>query len=168
MNLSSGKNPPEEIDVLIEIPQGTAVKYEYDKENGIIRVDRFQYGAFSYPFNYGFIPNTESGDGDPEDVVVISTYPVHPGVIIPSRPIGMLETEDESGLDNKIIAVPTKKVDPFYANVETLSDLPEALREKIKHFFEHYKELEKGKWVNVKRFFEKEAAYEDIRKSLKK
>src|SRR3990167_3056877 len=129
MNLSkltSGKNPPEEIYVLIEIPQGSAIKYEMDKTSGFIMVDRFNYTAMSYPFNYGFIPGTSAEDGDPVDVLVISSYAVSPGTVIAARPIGMLEMEDEAGIDTKILAVPTKKIDPAYVTVIDIGDLPEA------------------------------------------
>ncbi len=170
MNIKSvpaGKNPPEEVNVLVEIPQGSSVKYELDKESGIIMVDRFAYTAMFYPFNYGFIPNTLAEDDDPVDILVISSYPVHPGTVIPSRPIGMLEMEDEAGVDTKILAVPTEKVDPFYAKIKDITDLDETTKEKIKHFFNHYKELEPGKWVKTKNFLGKEKAYEAIKKSLK-
>lgn len=166
-NLSPGKNPPEEINVFIEIPQGSSIKYELDKDSGVIMVDRFAYTAMFYPFNYGFIPNSYAEDGDPVDVLVISTYPVHPGVVIPSRPIGMLEMEDEEGIDTKIIAVPTAKVDPFFAHIKDVSDLNQTTKKKIQHFFNHYKELEPGKWVKTKNFLGKEKAFEAIRKSIK-
>ncbi len=166
-NLSPGKNPPEEINVFIEIPQGSSIKYELDKESGVIVVDRFAYTAMFYPFNYGFIPNSHAEDGDPVDVLVISSYPVHPGVVIPSRPIGMLEMEDEEGIDTKIIAVPTTKVDPFFSQVKDIADLDETTKKKIQHFFNHYKELEPGKWVKTKKFLGKEKAFEAIKKSIK-
>lgn len=166
-NLNPGKNPPEEINVFIEIPQGSAIKYELDKESGVIFVDRFNYTAMSYPFNYGFIPQSQAEDGDPVDVLVISSFPVHPGVVIPSRPIGMLEMEDEEGIDTKIIAVPTKKVDPFMAKIEDVSDLEKNIKAKIKHFFDHYKELEPNKWVKTRNFLSKDKAYQAIKKSLK-
>lgn len=165
--LSPGKNPPEEVNVFIEIPQGSSIKYELDKETGVIMVDRFSYTAMFYPFNYGFIPETSAEDGDPVDVLVISTYPVHPGTIIPSRPIGMLEMEDEAGIDTKILAVPTAKVDPFFSKVNDVSDLDEATKKKIQHFFNHYKELEPGKWVKTKEFLNRNKALEAIKKSIK-
>ena len=139
--LSAGKNPPEEVNVFVEIPQGSAVKYELDKETGFMTVDRFGYTAMAYPFNYGFIPSTHAEDGDPVDVLVISTYRVDPGCVIPVRPIGLLEMEDEAGIDTKILAVPTKKVDPFYANINDITDLDETTKAKIKHYFDHYKKL---------------------------
>jgi len=166
-NLSIGKNPPEEVNVLIEIPAGSSIKYELDKQSGTIAVDRFNYTAMSYPFNYGFVPGTSAEDGDPTDVLIISSYPVYPGCVVPVRPIGMLEMEDEAGIDTKIIAVPTKKVDPFFSKVEDIGDIDEATKNKIKHFFDHYKELEPGKWVKTKNFLGKEAAFESIKKSIK-
>lgn len=164
--LSVGKNPPEEVNVLIEIPQGSAIKYEMDKDSGYIVVDRFAFTTMVYPFNYGFVPGTHAEDGDAVDVLVISTYPVHPGTVIPSRPIGMLEMEDEEGIDTKILAVPTKKVDPFYSDVEDIGDLNETVKQKIHHFFNHYKELEKGKWVKTRNFLPKKDALAAIKKGL--
>lgn len=168
MNISAGKNPPNEVNVLIEIPQGSSIKYELDKKSGVIFVDRFNYTAMNYPFNYGFIPETSAEDGDPVDVLVLSSYPVHPGTVIPSRPIGMLEMEDEAGIDTKIIAVPTVKVDPFFSKINDITDVEESLRVKIKHFFDHYKEVEPNKWVKTKMFLSKEKAYESIKKAMKK
>ena len=165
--LSVGKNPPQEVNVFIEIPQGSSIKYELDKESGVVMVDRFNFTAMFYPFNYGFIPGTKAEDGDPTDVLVISSYSVAPGTVIPSRPIGMLEMEDEAGIDTKIIAVPTSKVDPFFSKINDISDLDEMTKKKIQHFFNHYKELEPGKWVKTKSFLGKEAAYKDIQKSIK-
>ncbi len=165
--LSAGKNPPEEINVFVEIPQGSSIKYELDKETGIVMVDRFAYTAMFYPFNYGFVPQTSAEDGDPVDVLVISTYAVAPGTVIPSRPVGMLEMEDEEGIDTKIIAVPTKKVDPFYADINDINDLDETTKKKIQHFFNHYKELEPNKWVKTKNFLPKEKAMEAIKKAMK-
>ena len=165
--LTPGKKVPEEVNVFIEIPQGSPIKYELDKDSGVIFVDRFNYTAMSYPANYGFVPGTQAEDGDPTDVLVLSTYGVNPGVVIPSRPIGMLEMEDEAGVDTKIIAVPTKKVDPFYAEINDISDIDEATKNRIKHFFEHYKELEPGKWVKIKNFLSQDKAFEAIKKSLK-
>jgi len=165
--LSVGKNPPQEVNIFIEIPQGSSVKYELDKESGVIMVDRFNFTAMFYPFNYGFIPGTSAEDGDPVDVLVISSYSVLPGTVIPSRPIGMLEMEDEAGIDTKIIAVPSVKVDPFFSKINDISDLDEMTRRKIQHFFNHYKELEPNKWVKTKNFLEKEEAFKAIKKSMK-
>ena len=165
--LTAGKNPPEEVNVFVEIPQGSPIKYEIDKESGVVMVDRFMHTAFSYPFNYGFIPQTLADDGDAVDVLVLSTHAVQAGSVIPVRPIGLLEMEDEAGLDNKILAVPTTKVDPFYANVNDITDLPEATKAMIKHFFERYKDLEKDKWVKLNNYLDRKAALEDIKKGMK-
>ena len=167
-NLSPGKNPPEEINVVIEIPQGSLVKYELDKDSGYIFVDRFAFTTMGYPANYGFVPNTMSGDGDPVDVLVLCSYPLHPGVVIPVKPIALLEMEDESGVDAKVIAVPPMKVDPFYGQMTDLASIYEANKNQIKHFFEHYKELEPGKWVKVKGWQGKAAALQEVRKGLSK
>lgn len=165
--LSAGKNPPEEINVLIEIPQGSAIKYELDKETGVITVDRFNYTGMVYPFNYGFVPQTQAEDGDPVDVLVISSQTVVPGTVIPCRPVGMLEMEDEAGIDTKILAVPTKKVDPFLKHIEDIEDIDEATKNKIQHFFNHYKELEPGKWVKTKNFLGKNEALKAIKQTMK-
>ena len=165
--LSAGKNPPSEINVLVEIPSGSFIKYEMDKDSEAIMVDRFAYTSMAFPGNYGFIPHTKGEDGDPLDVLLISTYPVFPGTVVPSRVIGMLEMEDEEGIDTKIIAVPTKKVDPFYADVENIEDLDETVKKKIQHYFNHYKELEPNKWVKTRNFLDKQKAEAEIQKSLK-
>ncbi len=157
----------EEIQVLVEIPKGSLVKYEIDKKSGRPIVDRFIYTAMGYPFNYGYLPGSHAQDGDPIDVVVISTYPVQSGSILPSRVIGMLEMEDEAGPDNKILAVPTKHVDPFYASIQDLSDVNEATTKLIKHFFESYKKIEPGKWTKVKNFVGKDEAITEIKQGLK-
>jgi len=165
--LSVGKNPPTEINVVVEIPQGSSIKYELNKESGIIFVDRFCYTAMFYPFNYGFIPHTLCEDGDPIDVLLLSTYTVAPGTVIPAYPIGMLEMEDEEGIDTKIIAVPIKKVDPFYSNIDDIAKLSSNIKNMIKHFFEHYKELEPTKWVKARNFLSKEKTLEAIKKAMK-
>ena len=164
-SVSPGKNFPEEVNVYIEIPENSSIKYELDKESGLVAVDRFMYTAMAYPFNYGFIPGTKAEDGDAVDVLVLSSQPVHPGVLIPARPIGLLGMEDEAGLDNKILAVPTEKVDPYYAHIKDITDIDDATKDKIKHFFEYYKELEKGKWVKLKNFVDRKEALKDIEKS---
>src|SRR6266704_4544119 len=156
MNLDKiaiGKDPPFDVNVLIEIPQGgEPVKYEFDKESGALMVDRFLHTAMFYPGNYGLIPHTLSEDGDPCDVLVVSQIPVVPGAVIRCRPVGALVMEDEAGPDEKIIAVPVDALHPFYAGVRSYEDLPETLREQIAHFFQHYKDLEKGKWVKLVRW----------------
>lgn len=161
--ITSGKNLPEELNVIIEIPMNSdPVKYELDKDTGAIMVDRFIQVAMYYPYNYGFVPHTLSDDGDPVDVVVVSNFPVIPGAVIKSRPIGVLMMEDESGQDEKIIAVPTTKLDPSFADVKSIEDLNPMLKARIIHFFEHYKDLEKGKWVKIKGFEGIEKAKEVI------
>lgn len=165
--LSAGSNPPEEINVVIEIPQGSFIKYEMDKDSGFLMVDRFSFTSMAFPGNYGFIPQTNGEDGDPLDVLLVATYPVQSGTVVPARVIGMLEMEDEAGIDTKIIAVPAKKVDPFLEHIEDVSDLDETLKKKIQHYFNHYKELEPGKWVKTRNFLGKETAYKAIKKALK-
>jgi inorganic pyrophosphatase len=148
--IAIGKNPPEVVNVIIEVPQGAhPIKYELDKDSGALFVDRFVHTNMYYPCNYGFIPHTLSGDGDPADVLVVSTAPILAGAVISVRPIGVLMMEDDGGKDEKIIAVPTSKTYPFYDGVEEYTQLPEILLKQIQHFFEHYKDLEKGKWVKV-------------------
>jgi len=164
--LSAGKNAPEEVNVFIEIPAGSSIKYELDKESGVIMVDRFSFTAMAYPFNYGFVPQTHAEDNDPIDVLVISSQSVLPGTVISVRPIGMLEMEDEAGIDTKIIAVPGKKVDPFYSHVEDINDIDDMTKKKIQHFFNHYKELEPGKWVKTKQFLARKNAIEEIKKAI--
>ncbi|AXK83060.1 inorganic diphosphatase [Pseudolabrys taiwanensis] len=148
--ISIGRNPPKDIHAVIEIPLGgVPVKYEFDKVSGAIFVDRFLHTAMYYPGNYGFIPHTLSDDGDPCDIIVVSQVPVVPGAVIRCRPVGALLMEDESGKDEKILAVPVDALHSYYTGVANYSDLPEVLTEQIAHFFQHYKDLEKGKWVTI-------------------
>lgn len=149
--ISVGKNPPEEINVIIEIPMNSSspVKYEFDKESGAIFVDRIMQAAMYYPCNYGFVPHTLSGDGDPVDVLVASSTPFIPGSVVKCRPIAVLMMEDESGFDEKILAVPISKVDSSWDHVKSIKDVSDSLKDRIMHFFENYKKLEKGKWVKV-------------------
>lgn len=147
--LPAGKDLPKDINVVIEIPQGSSIKYEVDKASGAVFVDRFLFTAMHYPLNYGFIPNTLSDDGDPTDCLVWSPQPVAPGSVIRARPVGVLLMEDESGVDAKIVAVPQAKLAAGYEDVQEVTDLPASLRDQIRHFFEHYKDLEPGKWVKV-------------------
>lgn len=164
--IGPGKNAPEEVNVFVEIPQGVSVKYELDKESGVIVVDRFLYTDMEYPFNYGFIPETKAGDGDPVDVLVLSSKPVVPGVVIPAKPIGLLEMEDEAGPDSKVIAVPLAKINPPFGKYQDISEIAQEVKEDIKHFFENYKSKEPGKWVKVRGWKGKEAAIVEIKKSL--
>lgn len=149
--LGRGPKPPWDVNVVIEIPQGSTdpVKYEFDKASGAMMVDRFLHTAMFYPANYGFIPHTLSEDGDPIDVLVVSRSPVVPGAVIRSRPIGALVLQDEHGPDEKVIAVPVDALHPYYTDVRSHDDLPSTLRDQIAHFFQHYKDLEHGKWVTV-------------------
>jgi inorganic pyrophosphatase len=141
------------VNVLIEIPVGgVPIKYELDKESGALFVDRFLNTAMYYPGNYGFIPHTLSDDGDPCDVLVMSQVPVAPGAVVACRPIGVLLMEDESGHDEKIIAVPVERLHSLYSEIKSYEDLPPILCEQVVHFFQHYKDLEKGKWVTVTRW----------------
>jgi inorganic pyrophosphatase len=157
--ISAGPNPPKDIHVLVEIPLGgTPVKYELDKTSGALKVDRFLHTAMFYPGNYGFIPQTLSDDGDPCDVLVVSQAQVVPGAIVRCRPVGALLMEDEAGGDEKIIAVPVDALAPFYTNVRSYRDLPPIMCEQIAHFFQHYKDLEKGKWVTIAKWLDVKAA----------
>jgi len=159
-----GRNVPYEVNVIIEIPMGgNPVKYEFDKESGAMYVDRFLHTAMYYPCNYGFIPHTLSDDGDPIDAAVLGQIPVQPGVIIPSRPIGVLMMEDESGLDEKLLCVPLDDLHPYYGNISSYRDIRPVLLEQISHFFEHYKDLEPNKWVKVRGWGEAEEALDLIR-----
>ncbi len=151
--ISIGSNPPLEVNVIIEVPiGGEPIKYEMDKESGALVVDRFLYTAMRYPGNYGFIPHTLSDDGDPCDVLVANTRAIIPGAVIAVRPVGVLFMEDEAGGDEKIIAVPTSKLTQRYDKVVNYDDLPEITLQQIRHFFEHYKDLEPNKWVKIIRW----------------
>ncbi|HWG05728.1 MAG TPA: inorganic diphosphatase [Beijerinckiaceae bacterium] len=156
MNLDAiaiGNNPPAEVNVVIEVPiGGEPIKYEMDKAAGALVVDRFLYTAMRYPGNYGFIPHTLSEDGDPCDVIVANTRAIIPGAIMSCRVVGVLFMEDEAGGDEKIIAVPAAKLTRRYDGVENYTDLPDITLHQIEHFFQHYKDLEPGKWVKVLRW----------------
>ncbi len=148
--IAIGKNPPEDVNVIIEVANGgEPIKYEMDKAAGTLVVDRFLYTPMRYPGNYGFVPHTLSEDGDPIDVLVASTRPIIPGAVINVRPVGVLKMIDDGGGDEKIIAVPSPKLTQRYVNVHNYTDLPSITLEQIQHFFEHYKDLEPGKWVKV-------------------
>jgi inorganic pyrophosphatase len=170
MNLSeveAGRDIPNEINVVIEIPScSKPVKYEVDKKSGMVMVDRFVGTSMHYPCDYGFVPHTLSEDGDPVDVLVISPYPLMPGVMIRCRPIGMLAMTDESGPDAKILAVPITKLTPLYQNMQQPADLGEELLARIEHFFQHYKDLEKGKWVKIDGWKDAETAKKEILASV--
>ncbi len=157
---------PGEINVFIEISQAGNIKYELDEKSGKIFVDRFMYTAMNYPFNYGSIMGTRGEDGDPLDALVIASHPVMVGSILKCRPIGLLQMQDEEGIDTKILAVPTVKIDPFLAHITDIADIQEATQKMIKHFFEHYKELEPGKWVKIKEWKGRNVAEKEIEKSI--
>ncbi|MBE5730225.1 inorganic diphosphatase [Candidatus Parvarchaeota archaeon] len=159
---------PETFYAFIEIPSGSNMKYEYDEELENIKLDRVLFTSMVYPINYGFALNTKSKDGDPLDVLVVSSVSISPGIIVKCRPIGLLLMEDEGGLDNKIIAVPIDKIDPASTNIKTADDLPQYLKDKTEHFFEHMKELEKGKFVKFKGFSGKADAEKELREALLK
>jgi inorganic pyrophosphatase len=145
-----GHRPPEDINVVVEVPVGgEPIKYELDKASGALVVDRFLYTPMRYPGNYGFVPHTLCGDGDPLDVLIANTRALVPGSVINCRPVGVLVMEDESGQDEKVIAVPGSKLTKRYDGVKTVADLPEITRSQIEHFFQHYKDLEPGKWVKI-------------------
>jgi inorganic pyrophosphatase len=157
--IAIGKNPPHEINVIIEIPMGgDPIKHEIDKDSGALFVDRITHAGMRYPCNYGFVPHTLSEDGDPVDVLVVAPYQFYPTSVVRCRPIGVLMTEDEKGGDEKILAVPVEKVLPHYAAIKDYTDLPEIARQEIQHFYEHYKDLEKGKWVKVTEWRDAKAA----------
>jgi len=166
--IGPGPKAPEEVNVVIEIPVNSGVKYELDKESGILVVDRILYTSMVYPFNYGFIPGTLEEDGDPVDVLVVSNDPLIPGSMIRVRPVGVLETEDEKGRDAKIVAVPVEKIDPRFQGIRDINDIPEAVKQRIEHFFAHYKELEKGKWVKVLGWRDRSEALARIKRAIER
>ena len=165
--ITPGENPPKDIHAVIEIPLGgVPVKYEIDKKSGALFVDRFLHTAMFYPGNYGFVPHTLSADGDPCDVLVVSQVPVVAGAVVRCRPVGALVMNDEAGGDEKIIAVPVDALAPFYSNVRSYRDLPKIMCEQIAHFFQHYKDLEKGKWVTIVKWLDAKAAERLIEDSI--
>lgn len=151
LNVNPGDKAPDVFNVIIEISANAdPVKYEVDKDSGAVFVDRFMGTAMHYPCNYGYVPKTLADDGDPVDVLVVTPFALPPGVVVACRPLGILHMDDEAGGDSKLVAVPTEKLCPMYKNVQSLDDLPELLTKQIQHFFEHYKDLEPGKWVKIK------------------
>ncbi len=162
-----GKSVPNDVNVIIEIPlHGEPVKYEVDKDTGAMFVDRFLATAMHYPCNYGYIPHTLCDDGDPADVLVVSPLPLIPGSVVRCRPVGVLLMEDESGEDAKIVGVPIDKLTSMYRHINNYRDLPRELLDRIAHFFEHYKDLEPGKWVKVTGWGDVEQAKEEILKAI--
>lgn len=164
--IKAGSNP-DKLNAVIEIPYGSNIKYEIDKDSGAVVVDRVLYSAMFYPANYGFIPSTLADDGDPADVLVLNEYPLQAGSVIPCRLIGVLVMEDESGMDEKLLAVPVTKIDPRYDDIKSIDDLPKATLDKIKNFFETYKMLEPNKWVKVKGFEDAKKAQDILDKAIK-
>src|SRR5471030_1873611 len=157
--IAVGRNVPDDVNVIVEVPiGGEPIKYEMDKASGALVVDRFLYTSMRYPGNYGFIPHTLSGDGDPVDVIVANTRAIVPGAIISCRVVGVLIMEDEAGGDEKLIAVPAPKLTMRYDNIRNYTDLPEITAKQIEHFFAHYKDLEPSKWVKIVRWGDAEEA----------
>ncbi|PZO96204.1 MAG: inorganic diphosphatase [Haemophilus parainfluenzae] len=167
--ISPGKSFPDDFNAIIEISADAPhIKYEIDKKGGILTLDRFLGTSMVYPANYGFVPNTLSGDGDPCDVLVISPYVIPPGVLVRVRALGLLDMEDDSGIDKKIIAVPITKICPLYKDIHTLKDLPHFLLHQIRHFFEHYKDLEEGKWVKIGDYHDADAAAQELKEGVER
>ena len=167
--LKIGKNPPDDVNVVIEVPiGGEPIKYEMDKDAGTLVVDRFLYTAMRYPGNYGFIPHTLSGDGDPCDVLVANTRAIIPGALMSVRPVGVLVMEDNAGEDEKIVAVPSQHLTQRYAGIYNYSDLPEITIKQIEHFFQHYKDLEPDKWVRIVRWGGAEDAHRLILEAIER
>jgi len=167
--ISIGRNPPQDVNVIIEVPiGGEPIKYELDKEAGTLVVDRFLYTAMRYPGNYGFIPHTLSGDGDPCDVLVANTRAIVPGAVMNVRPVGVLVMEDNAGEDEKIIAVPSRHLTQRYDRIASYTDLPDITIRQIEHFFQHYKDLEPGKWVRIVRWGGPEDAHVLIRDAIER
>jgi inorganic pyrophosphatase len=165
--ISSGNNPPFDVNVLVEVPiGGEPIKYEIDKEAGCLVVDRFLYTSMRYPGNYGFVPHTLSGDGDPVDVLVCNTRALVPGAVVNVRPVGVLLMEDDGGTDEKIIAVPSPHLTLRYERVHDYTDLPDITRHQVEHFFEHYKDLEPGKWSKILGWGDADTARRLIREGL--
>lgn len=165
--VKAGKDVPNDINVIIEISaQGDPIKFEVDKDSGAIFVDRFMGTSMRYPINYGYVPHTVAGDGDPVDVLVVTPFPLAPGVVIRCRPVGVLKMEDDGGVDAKVVAVPVSKLTPLYDKVQTTDDLPELLMKQTVHFFEHYKDLEPGKWVKTEGWANAASAEEILAKGF--
>lgn len=164
-----GHDAPNDINVIIEVPVGgEPIKYEMDKDSGALFVDRFLYTPMRYPGNYGFVPHTLSEDGDPIDVLVCNTRPIMPGAVINCRPIGVLVMEDDGGQDEKLIAVPSEKMSHRFVDVQSYSDLPMITREQVEHFFQHYKDLEPGKWVKISHWGDVTEAKQLLKESIER
>jgi inorganic pyrophosphatase len=168
-HIPAGKDMPNDFNVVIEISaNGAPIKFEIDKASGAIFVDRFMGTAMFYPANYGFVPQTLSLDGDPVDVLVVTPFALPPGVVVRCRALGVIKMEDEAGIDAKVVAVPVEKLCPMYKSIQKLEDLPQLLRDQMVHFFEHYKDLEKGKWVKVQGWGTLEEATTELNDGVKR
>ena len=166
-NVQIGAKAPEEVNVIIEIAAMQApVKYEVDKDSHVLHVDRFLSTSMQYPCNYGYVPNTLCGDGDPSDVLVLSPFSLMPGSVITVRPIGVMIMSDEAGKDNKILAVPVSKITKEYDHIKNVADLPAGVLDRISHFFERYKDLEFGKWVKLDQWLDAKAAVADLTEAM--
>ncbi|MEC8063230.1 MAG: inorganic diphosphatase [Pseudomonadota bacterium] len=166
-NLTPGRNIPDDLNVIIEISaHSTPVKYEVDKDTGLLHVDRFQATSMIYPFNYGFVPKTLCDDGDPLDMMVLAPFSIYPGSVVRAKPIGVLLMRDEAGIDPKILAVPVQKLSKLYDNVHDYTDIPISTRESIEHFFKHYKDLDKGKWVELQGWQNMEKARKIVQEAV--
>ncbi|GAK33501.1 inorganic pyrophosphatase [Iodidimonas nitroreducens] len=167
--ISMGVNPPWDINVIVEVPVGSEpVKYELDKASGALFVDRILHTAMRYPCNYGFMPHTLAEDGDPTDILIANRTPIMPGAVVRCRPIGVLEMEDDGGIDAKILALPVDKLHPFHKGVKSYRELPQITLDQIAHFFEHYKDLEEGKWTKIKGWQDADIAAKIIEDSIKR
>ncbi|GEQ98953.1 inorganic pyrophosphatase [Iodidimonas gelatinilytica] len=167
--IAIGENPPWDINAIIEVPVGSEpVKYELDKESGALFVDRILHTAMRYPCNYGFIPHTLAEDGDPVDIMVANRTPVVPGAVMRCRPIGVLEMEDDGGIDAKVLVLPVDKLHPFYKGLTSYKELPQILLDQISHFFKHYKDLETDKWTKITGWKDADVAAETIVKAIER
>ena len=168
LKLDAGEDAPKKVRAFIEIPKGSNVKYELDEKTGVMKVDRILYTSMAYPYNYGFVPGTLGEDGDPLDIMVISNASFNSGTTVMVRPIGVLLMKDEEGIDTKVMAVPVEKVDPEFAGVKDIADLPEFVKTKIVHFYSYYKSVEPGKWVALEGWGNAAEAQEFITKAIQR
>ncbi len=168
LKLDAGADAPKKVTAFIEIPKGSNVKYEYDEHSGLVKVDRILYTSMVFPYNYGFVPGTLGEDGDPLDILVISSATFVPGVTVAVRPIGVLLMRDEEGVDTKIMAVPVEKIDPDFASVKDIGDLSESIKTKLVHFYSYYKSVEPGKWVKLEGWESAQKAQDFITKAIER
>jgi inorganic pyrophosphatase len=166
LELDAGEDAPKKVRVFIEIPKGSNIKYEHDEKTGFIKVDRILHTSMVYPFNYGFVPGSLGEDGDPLDIMVISSASFAPGTTVMARPIGALLMKDEEGVDTKIMAVPLEKIDPEFSGITDAKDLPKHTRDMIGHFFSYYKSIEPGKWAEVSGWASADEAFDFVNKAV--